>query len=97
MNHTLVVVLNGTKARFFTLESANFPEHESGPNLIEHEALINEENELSGQEVIVTTITDKIMYSSLDNVFRRILFLACRHLSNRIGSDICSLSPSRRC
>jgi protein required for attachment to host cells len=59
MNHTLVVVLNGTKARFFTLESANFPEHESGPNLIEHEALINEENELSGQDLWASSKTGR--------------------------------------
>ncbi len=51
MNHTLVAVLNGTKARFFTLESADFPENEPGPDLIEHETLMNAENEMSGQDL----------------------------------------------
>jgi protein required for attachment to host cells len=59
MNHTLVAVLNGTKARFFTLEFADFPEHESGPNLIEHEALINEENELAGEELWASSKTGR--------------------------------------
>jgi protein required for attachment to host cells len=59
MKHTLVAVLNGTKARFFTLESADFPGHESGPSLIEHETLINEENEMSGQELWASSKTGR--------------------------------------
>lgn len=59
MNNTLVAVLNGTKARFLTLKFADFPEHESGPNLIEHEALINEENEMSGQELWASSKTGR--------------------------------------
>jgi protein required for attachment to host cells len=59
MNHTLVVVLNGTKARFFTLEFADFPENESGPDLIEHEALINEVNKLAGEDLWASSKTGR--------------------------------------
>jgi protein required for attachment to host cells len=59
MSNTLVAVLNGTKARFLTLEFADFPEHEPGPDLIEHEALINEENEMSGQELWASSKTGR--------------------------------------
>lgn len=38
-----VVVTNGSRARFFTLQAAEFPELESGPNLVEHNHLINVE------------------------------------------------------
>jgi protein required for attachment to host cells len=59
MNHTLVMVLNGTKARFFGLEFADFPENESGPSLIEHEALINEANELAGADLWASSKTGR--------------------------------------
>ncbi|HEY9727972.1 MAG TPA: host attachment protein [Chroococcales cyanobacterium] len=48
MSQFLVAVIDGTRARFFTLEQAEIPEFESGPNLIEHEGLFNE---LSGKEL----------------------------------------------
>ncbi|MGB8702487.1 MAG: host attachment protein [Thermosynechococcaceae cyanobacterium] len=59
MTHTLVAVLNGTKARFFTLASADFPENEPGPDLIEHETLINEANEMSGQDLWASSKTGR--------------------------------------
>lgn len=59
MNHTLVMVLNGTKARFLTLEFADFPDHEPGPDLMEHEALINEENELAGEDLWASSKTGR--------------------------------------
>jgi protein required for attachment to host cells len=59
MNHTLVAVLNGTKARFFTLASANFPENEPGPDLIECETLINKANEMSGQDLWASSKTGR--------------------------------------
>jgi protein required for attachment to host cells len=59
MNRTLVAVLNGTEARFFTLEFADFPEHESGPDLIEHEALTNEENEMAGEDLWASSKTGR--------------------------------------
>jgi protein required for attachment to host cells len=59
MDHTLVTVLDGTRARFLTLEPAEFPAIESGPNLIEREALINEANELQGQDLWSTPKTGR--------------------------------------
>jgi protein required for attachment to host cells len=59
MDHTLVTVLDGTRARFLTLEPAEFPELESGPNLIEQDALINETNEMQGQDLWSTAKTGR--------------------------------------
>ncbi len=42
MNQYCVVVANGHKARFFTLEDPDQPEFESGPNLIKHKDLSSE-------------------------------------------------------
>ena len=39
MEKTIVVAINNSKARFFTLEEAEWPEYESGPNLVERESL----------------------------------------------------------
>jgi len=39
MNQYCVVVANGNKALFFTLEEPDIPEVESGPNLIKHKDL----------------------------------------------------------
>jgi protein required for attachment to host cells len=51
MHQSLVVVIDGTRARFFTLEPVALPEYESGPNLIEREGLSNPANELQGKEL----------------------------------------------
>ena len=59
MNQYLVAVVNGTKARFLTLSSAEFNEYEPGPNLIEHEALVSAENEMQGQELWANTKTGR--------------------------------------
>ncbi|WP_404790257.1 host attachment protein [Altericista sp. CCNU0014] len=59
MNRTLVVVLNGTRARFSILEPVDFPEFEAGPNLVEQEALLNEENELLGQDLWASSKTGR--------------------------------------
>jgi protein required for attachment to host cells len=59
MDHTLVAVLDGTRARFLTLEAAEFPELESGPNLVEQDSLINEVNEMQGQELWSTAKTGR--------------------------------------
>jgi len=45
MNQYCVVVANGTKARFFTLEDADRPEINSGPNLVKQKDLLNLENQ----------------------------------------------------
>jgi protein required for attachment to host cells len=46
-----VVVSNGSRARFFTLEDVEFPEVQGGPNLREHKDLLNPEKELPGKEL----------------------------------------------
>lgn len=45
MNHYSVIVAGGSRARFFTLEAAEFPEMESGPHLVEQKDLINTLNQ----------------------------------------------------
>jgi protein required for attachment to host cells len=51
MRPVLVVVADGAKARFFSLETAEIPEYESSPYLIEDEVLVNPDQDLSGQEL----------------------------------------------
>jgi protein required for attachment to host cells len=51
MNQYCVVVANGARARFFTLEDVDSPETEYGPNLIEKLDLANPEHELNGTEI----------------------------------------------
>ena len=51
MKQAVVAVLDGTRARFFTLETAEFPEYESSPNLVEHESLTNKTKELAGKDL----------------------------------------------
>lgn len=51
MNQYCVVVANGARARFFTLETPEFPDLESGPNLIEKQDLVNTERELPEREI----------------------------------------------
>ncbi|NIP74234.1 MAG: host attachment protein [Gammaproteobacteria bacterium] len=41
MSQYCVVVTNGSRARFFTLEPPQYPELESGPNLVERQQLVN--------------------------------------------------------
>lgn len=51
MNQYCVVVTNGARARFFTLEASQFPELESGPNLVELSALSNPQHDASGNQL----------------------------------------------
>ena len=53
----LVVVADGTCARFFTLESATQPSFESGPHLLEHDDLVNPEHEQGGGDKYSSTRT----------------------------------------
>jgi protein required for attachment to host cells len=46
MSKFLVTVISGTRVRFFTLEQAELPKYETGPNLIEREDLSNPDKEL---------------------------------------------------
>jgi hypothetical protein len=47
MSEYTVVVADGVRARFFSLEHAKDPDNESGPKLVEHEGLVNPEKEIS--------------------------------------------------
>jgi protein required for attachment to host cells len=51
MSEFCVVVMDGARARFLSLQQAEFPEFESSPKLIEHEALINPEKETSAGDL----------------------------------------------
>jgi protein required for attachment to host cells len=44
MTNSCVVVAEGARARFFTLESSDVPDLEGGPDLVEHDSLINPEH-----------------------------------------------------
>lgn len=48
MQHNCVVVAGGSRARFFTLEDAEYPDMQSGPNLCEVNDLVNLEKETHG-------------------------------------------------
>ncbi len=41
MTNSYVVVAEGTQARFFTLEHTEVPDLEGGPDLVEHDSLLN--------------------------------------------------------
>lgn len=51
MSQYCVVVTSGARARFFTLESSQFPELESGPNLVELTALSNPQHDAAGTQL----------------------------------------------
>ena len=51
MSDYCVVVAGGAEARIFTLEHADMPEIESGPNLVEHQVLVNPEKHASGGDL----------------------------------------------
>jgi protein required for attachment to host cells len=51
MSQYLVAVVDGTKARFLTLESVEFSEYDAAPKLIEHSGLCSYEKETPGQEL----------------------------------------------
>jgi protein required for attachment to host cells len=59
MTKFAVAVINGTQARFFTLDSAATSEYESSPNLTEHEGLVDPTQELHGQELWANTKTGR--------------------------------------
>ncbi|AFZ36818.1 Host attachment protein [Stanieria cyanosphaera PCC 7437] len=64
MSNFIIAVINGTQARFFTLEPAEWPDYESGPNLIENEGLLSEANQLHGQELWANVKTGRNRGSS---------------------------------
>lgn len=50
MSDYCVVVVDNSRARFFTLEEPDVPEIESGPNLVERSDLTNPEAVMTGRE-----------------------------------------------
>ena len=54
-----VAVINGTQARFFTLDSNALSEYESSPKLIEQGGLSSPTKELHGQELWANTKTGR--------------------------------------
>ncbi len=50
-----VVVADGTRARFFSLEPSDLPTGETGSNLVEHEDLISTEKEVPGTQMWTDT------------------------------------------
>ncbi|MBE9046218.1 host attachment protein [Pleurocapsales cyanobacterium LEGE 10410] len=59
MGKFAVAVVDGSQARLFTLDSTALVEHESGPNLLEHQCLTNDTRELRGQELWANTKTGR--------------------------------------
>lgn len=59
MGKFAVAVINGTQARFFTLDSAAISEYESSPNLLEHPGLSEPTKEMLGQELWANTKTGR--------------------------------------
>ena len=51
MQNYVVAVVNSITAKFYTLESAEFPEYQPSPKLVEKKALHNATQELQGQEL----------------------------------------------
>ena len=59
MNRYLVAVIDGTKARFLTLKPSELAGYQSGPSLVEHEALLSSNSELQGQELWTSSKTGR--------------------------------------
>lgn len=57
MNKSLIAVIDGTKARLFTIKYPDFPEYQSGPDLIERECLTSTAKELQGKDLWSNTKT----------------------------------------
>ena len=51
MNNALITVIDGAKARFLTLEPAEFPDYGFNPRLIEHEGLFNPAKTVQEQDL----------------------------------------------
>ncbi|MFH1349897.1 MAG: host attachment protein [Pseudomonadota bacterium] len=51
MSDYCVAVIGGAQARFFTLEPVEFPQLETGPNLVERDRLLNPQKEMPGRDL----------------------------------------------
>lgn len=52
MSEYCVVVAEGSRARFFTVEPAEIPELQSGPHLIEHQTMVNPEHKVHAVHIL---------------------------------------------
>ena len=59
MNQVLVAVMNKTRGRFLTLDWGEFPEYESGPNLVEQKSILNPIQESQGKELWASVKTGR--------------------------------------
>jgi protein required for attachment to host cells len=59
MSDYCVVVTDGARARFFTLEPVDFPDVESGPRLTEQGNLVNPEKDMPQRELFSNTKTGR--------------------------------------
>lgn len=59
MRHIVVAVMNGSKARFLTLESCTIPELNGAYNLVEQDGLFSSEHQLAGQDLWSTSKTGR--------------------------------------
>jgi len=59
MSDYLVVVASAARARFFTLEPAEFPELESGPNLVDQGELLNPQARIPERELFADSKTGR--------------------------------------
>jgi len=51
MTNCCVVVAEGSRARFFTLEQSDIPELEGGPDLVEHDSMLNTEHRVPQDQI----------------------------------------------
>jgi hypothetical protein len=59
MSDHLIVAVNRQQARFFTLQPVRHPHHESGPRIVELEALINPDAMVDSQEMYADSKTGR--------------------------------------
>jgi protein required for attachment to host cells len=59
MKKYIVAVIDGTQARFFTLEPREWLDAQSSPHLSEQDSLFNSDNKLQGQDLWANTKTGR--------------------------------------
>ncbi|MFQ4142879.1 host attachment protein [Chlorogloeopsis sp. ULAP02] len=101
MNQVLVAVINGTRARFLTLEQPELPEYESGPNLVEHKSLFNPVKELQGKELWASVKTGRnqgqgSQAHAYDDGRQEHLNEFERRFAGAIANEIANINKSKR-
>lgn len=100
MTQYCVVVTNGARARFFSLEPAEFPELESGPTLVEHKHLTNAPREAQNNELWSETKTGRNRAANggpahgYDDHRSRHEDEYERRFANNVAAECCRLSKS---